>query len=176
MGDLNNTEAARERLMPVDDPEYRFRSFPIRAGDDDPAVRNQYRPFILDDEISSSDWIMKLELATAAKMVETEILSQGKDRLRVLVLYGSLRSRFVRLRHGNFTRGDLQKLTEFNYRRSGHTRSSLLTKHRAFSSVLAVTCESTILQACPSKTTSSTITQKSRSSGGSASGVMVTSG
>ncbi|KAK5654049.1 hypothetical protein OQA88_7727 [Cercophora sp. LCS_1] len=93
MGDLNNTEAARERLMPVADPEYRFRSFPIRASDDDPAVRNRYRPFLLDDEISSSDWIMKLELAAAAKMVETEILSQGKDRLRILVLYGSLRSR-----------------------------------------------------------------------------------
>ncbi|KAK4243083.1 flavoprotein-like protein [Corynascus novoguineensis] len=93
MGDLNNTEAAREHLLPVADPVYRFRSFPIHACDDDPAVRTRYRPFLLDDEISSSDWVMKLELATAAKMVETEILSQGKDRLRVLVLYGSLRSR-----------------------------------------------------------------------------------
>ncbi|KAK0735951.1 flavoprotein-like protein [Apiosordaria backusii] len=93
MGDLNNTEAARERLLLAADPEYRFRSFPIHACDDDPAVRKQYRPFLLDDEISSSDWVMKLDLATAAKMVETEILSQEKDRLRVLVLYGSLRSR-----------------------------------------------------------------------------------
>jgi arsenic resistance protein ArsH len=95
MGDLNNTEAARERLLPVSHPVYQFRSFPIHACDDDPAVRERYRPFLLDDEISSSDWVMKLELATTAKMVETEILSQGKDRLRVLVLYGSLRSRFV---------------------------------------------------------------------------------
>ncbi len=95
MGDLNNTEAARERLQVLADPEYRFRSFPIHALDDDPAVRQRYRPFLLDDEVSSSDWITKLELATAAKMVETKILSQGKDRLRVLVLYGSLRSRFV---------------------------------------------------------------------------------
>ncbi|KAK4463557.1 flavoprotein-like protein [Cladorrhinum samala] len=91
MGDLNNTAAAREHLLPVADPAYRFSSFSIQ--DDDPAVRKQYRPFLLDDEISNSDWVMKLELATAAKMVETEILSQGKDRLRVLVLYGSLRSR-----------------------------------------------------------------------------------
>ena len=95
MGDLNNTEAARERLQVLADPEYQFRSFPILALDDDPSVRQRYRPFLLDDEVSSSDWIMKLELAAAAKMVETEILSQGKDRLRVLVLYGSLRSRFV---------------------------------------------------------------------------------
>ncbi|KAL2147930.1 hypothetical protein VTI28DRAFT_3408 [Corynascus sepedonium] len=93
MGDLNNTEAAREHLLPVADLVYRFHSFPIHACDDDPAVRKRYRPFLLDDEISSSDWVMKLELATAAKMVETEILSQGKDRLRVLVLYGSLRDR-----------------------------------------------------------------------------------
>lgn len=93
MGDLNNTAAAREHLLPVADPAYRFRSFSIH--NDDPAVRKRYRPFLLDDEISNSDWVMKLELATAAKMVETEILSQGKDRLRVLVLYGSLRSRFV---------------------------------------------------------------------------------
>jgi arsenical resistance protein ArsH len=95
MGDLNNTEAAREHLRPVADAAYRFRSFPIPACDDDAEVRKRYRPFLLDDEISSSDWISKLELATAAKMVETEILSQGKDRLRVLVLYGSLRGRFV---------------------------------------------------------------------------------
>jgi len=93
MGDLNNTDAARERLQVLADPEYRFRSFPIHALDDDPSVRQRYRPFLLDDEVSSSDWITKLELATTAKMVETEILSQGKDRLRVLVLYGSLRSR-----------------------------------------------------------------------------------
>ncbi len=95
MGDLNNTAAARERLLLATDPVYQFRSLSIRACDDDPTLRARYRPFLLDDEISSSDWIMKLELATVAKMVETEILSQGKDRLRVLVLYGSLRSRFV---------------------------------------------------------------------------------
>ncbi|KAK4101129.1 arsenate resistance ArsH [Parathielavia hyrcaniae] len=93
MGDLNNTLAVREHLRSVVDPEYRFRSFAVTALDDDPAVRQRYRPFLLDDEISTSDWIAKLELATAAKMVETEILSQGKDRLRVLVLYGSLRTR-----------------------------------------------------------------------------------
>lgn len=93
MGDLNNTEAARERLISVADPKYQFRSFSITAGDDDPAVRKQYRQFLLDEDITSSDWIIKLELAAVAKMVETEIFSQGKDRLRVLVLYGSLRSR-----------------------------------------------------------------------------------
>lgn len=94
MGDLNNTAAVREHLRPVADPEYKFRSLAIPHSDDDPAVRERYRPFLLDKVISDSDWVSKLELATAAKMVETEILAQQKDRLRILVLYGSLRTRF----------------------------------------------------------------------------------
>lgn len=95
MGDLNNTTAIRERTLPVANPLYQFRSFPIQTNDDDPSVRQRYRPFLFNDEISSSDWVAKLELGTVAEMVETQLLSQGKDRLRVLVLYGSLRSRFV---------------------------------------------------------------------------------
>jgi arsenic resistance protein ArsH len=94
MGDLNNTAAMRESLRPVAEEAYQFRSFSIPERDDDAAVRKQYRPFILDDEITSADWTAKLELGTVAQMVDTEILAQGKDRLRVLVLYGSLRSRF----------------------------------------------------------------------------------
>ncbi|KAK0664609.1 flavoprotein-like protein [Cercophora samala] len=93
MGDLNNTEAMREHVRPALDPTYQFNSFAILACDDDPVVREQYRPFLLSDEISKSDWIAKLELATAAKMVDTELLAQNKDRLRILVLYGSLRTR-----------------------------------------------------------------------------------
>lgn len=94
MGDLNNKEALREHLPPVADPDYRLRSFAIDPHDDDPLVRKHYRPFLLHDEVSAADWIAKLELATVAKVVETEILSPGKDRLRILVLYGSLRSRY----------------------------------------------------------------------------------
>ncbi|KAK4152461.1 flavoprotein-like protein [Chaetomidium leptoderma] len=96
MGDLNNTAAAREHLPPpIADPASRFRSFHIPPGDDDPALRTRYRPFILDDDAVSggADWVAQLELATAAELVETEIMAPGKDRLRVLVLYGSLRSR-----------------------------------------------------------------------------------
>jgi hypothetical protein len=94
MGDLNNTAAVREHLRPVADPAYHFRSFAIPSSDDDPAVRERYRPFLLDKDISDSDWVATLELATAVKMVETEILAQQKDRLKILVLYGSLRTRF----------------------------------------------------------------------------------
>jgi arsenic resistance protein ArsH len=103
MGDLNNTQAAREHQRLTIDPEYRLRSFTIQPSDDDPEVRGRYRPFLLDDTISSDDWVARLELATTAKMVQTELLSQGKDRLRVMVLYGSLRTRYVTLSHSSRT-------------------------------------------------------------------------
>ncbi|KAK4447968.1 flavoprotein-like protein [Podospora aff. communis PSN243] len=93
MGDLNNTAAARELLRSDLDPVYQFRSFAIPRSEDDVSVREKYRPFLLDETTSSSDWIAKLELATVAKMVDAELLAQGKDRLRILVLYGSLRTR-----------------------------------------------------------------------------------
>ena len=137
MGDLNNTEAAREYLQSVADPAYQFRSFAIHPCDDDPAVRKRYRSFLLDDAISDLDWVAKLELATAAKMVETELLSQGKDRLRILVLYGSLRTRFAAApppppffrrisgRHAEADNGD---------QCAARTQNSLPTKPRAYSS------------------------------------------
>jgi len=93
MGDLNNTAAMREQQRLMADPEYRLRSFAINPQNDDPEVIKQYRPFLLSDEISDSDWVAGLELSTALKMVESELLSKGKERLNVLVLYGSLRSR-----------------------------------------------------------------------------------
>jgi arsenical resistance protein ArsH len=93
MGDLNNTEAAREHIQLDIDPAYQFLSFAIHSCEDDPGVRKRYRPFLLNDDICDSDWVAKLELSTTLKMVETEILSKKKDKLRVLVLYGSLRTR-----------------------------------------------------------------------------------
>lgn len=95
MGDLNNTEAMREHVKPAHDSTYEFKSFAIRPCDEDQDIRKRYRPFLLSDEISESDWVSKLELATAAKMVDTELLVQNKDRLKILVLYGSLRARSV---------------------------------------------------------------------------------
>ncbi|KAM7213512.1 Flavoprotein-like protein [Rhypophila decipiens] len=95
MGDLNNTKAMREHVQPDLDPTYQFRSFAIPACDDDPDVRKRYRPFLLDEKISDSDWVAKLELGTVAKMVDTQLLGQGqgKERLKILVFYGSLRAR-----------------------------------------------------------------------------------
>jgi arsenical resistance protein ArsH len=64
----------------------------MKKHEDDPITRNHYRPFLLPDYIASKDWIADLELSTALKMTEQEMKSSG-ERLRILVLYGSLRTR-----------------------------------------------------------------------------------
>ena len=93
MGDLNNTAAMRPPVHFDADPAYAATSLAITAANDDPEIRAKYRPFLLPDEIASSDWVAKLELSTALKMVEREVVKPGKERIRVLVLFGSLRRR-----------------------------------------------------------------------------------
>jgi hypothetical protein len=96
-GDLNNTRAERARDEISIDPAYRFQSFAIPQSEDDPTIRERYRPFLLKDDISSDDWIAKLELSTALKMVEMHGFNSNDKRLRVLVLHGSMRSRWGHL-------------------------------------------------------------------------------
>ncbi|KAJ4319099.1 hypothetical protein N0V94_004059 [Neodidymelliopsis sp. IMI 364377] len=92
-GDLNNTAAERARTELAVDPVYRSCSFAISQAEDDPEVRKNYRPFLLDEEISKSDWVSQLELSTTLKMVESQILNDSQERLKVLVLHGSMRNR-----------------------------------------------------------------------------------
>ncbi|KAL2013191.1 hypothetical protein VTN00DRAFT_716 [Thermoascus crustaceus] len=68
-----------------------YRSLSIPDAEDDPEIRNKYRPFILNEE-SPDDWVNNLELDTVLDMVE-KYLRSGGERLKVLVLYGSLRRR-----------------------------------------------------------------------------------
>ncbi|PQE13017.1 arsenic resistance protein [Rutstroemia sp. NJR-2017a BBW] len=82
----------RTVVLPPVDPSYAGRSLAISEEEDDPAVREKYRPFLLDPEITASDWVSRLELSTALKMAEADIQTTG-ERLRVVVLYGSLRKR-----------------------------------------------------------------------------------
>ena len=93
-GDLNNASAARPHVFIQADAEYRYRSLAIRESDDDPNTRSQYRPFLLDKKTTIIDWIEDLELGTVTKMATEEIERTGQ-RLKVLVLFGSLRQRFV---------------------------------------------------------------------------------
>lgn len=93
-GDLNNTSAMRLQVELEPDPAYFSRSLAISASDDDADVRAKYRPFLLDTEATQNDWIAKLELSTAMKMAEEDYQRTG-DRLKILMLYGSMRARYV---------------------------------------------------------------------------------
>lgn len=95
-GDLNNSHAARKAAKSVPDPAYCSVSFAIPEGEDDPEIRRRYRPFLLTEEHAKDDWVAVLELSTALKMVESHILDRNLSRLRILVLYGSLRTRYVK--------------------------------------------------------------------------------
>lgn len=94
-GDLNNTAAERARAEIAIDAEYRDVSLAIPVSEDDNATRKQYRPFLLDERHAEQDWISRLELSTALKMVDSQILRNGGARLKILVLYGSMRKRSV---------------------------------------------------------------------------------
>lgn len=93
-GDLNNTSATRPSASIELDPKYSYRSLAITEDDDDPKIRKEYRPFVLPKNTNSEDWIAHLELATVTKMASEDI-QRTKERLKVLVLFGSLRERFV---------------------------------------------------------------------------------
>lgn len=65
-------------------------SLAIPQNEDDAEIRQKYRPFILNDV--AEDWVSALELTTAMDLAAQE-LQKPSSRLKVLVLYGSLRRR-----------------------------------------------------------------------------------
>ncbi|OQN95213.1 hypothetical protein B0A48_18777 [Cryoendolithus antarcticus] len=91
-GDLNNTIAMRASEPIVIDKAFAFRSLFVTEDEDNAAVRKAYRPFVLNDDIASSDWISQLELAKVTELSHNAAQQTG-TRLRVLVLFGSLRTR-----------------------------------------------------------------------------------
>ncbi|KAI2676855.1 hypothetical protein LCP963914a_8150 [Penicillium roqueforti] len=68
-----------------------YRTLALRPSEDSPDIRQKYRPFILSDD-ATEDWVNSLDLTTAVDMAELD-LQVTNERLRVLVLYGSLRRR-----------------------------------------------------------------------------------
>jgi arsenic resistance protein ArsH len=69
-------------------------SLAISESKDDPEVRKNYRPFLLPEDVEAKDWISELELESVIRIAEKDLAST-QSRLKVLVLYGSLRQRFV---------------------------------------------------------------------------------
>lgn len=92
-GDLNNTSAARPAVEIAPDQAYTGASLAIPPENDDADIRARYRTFLLPDAHAEDDWVATLELSTALSMVQTQVLSQNADRLRILIITGSLRSR-----------------------------------------------------------------------------------
>jgi arsenic resistance protein ArsH len=68
-----------------------YRSLALSPSEDAADIRQKYRPFILGDD-ATEDWVNKLDLATALDMAGHN-LRVTNERLKVLVLYGSLRRR-----------------------------------------------------------------------------------
>jgi len=91
-GDLNNTASMRAVMKPQRQAQYAYQSLSIPPSLDDPAIRSRYRPFLLPGSISEQDWVGRLELATVTEMAHNDLKRTG-ERIKVLVLYGSLRSR-----------------------------------------------------------------------------------
>lgn len=93
-GDLNNATAARATIHIVPDSAYMHSSLAIPESEDERQIRESYRPFLMDATTSSQDWVDALELSTVMKMVDDDLKSAG-ERLKVLVLFGSLRKRQI---------------------------------------------------------------------------------
>ena len=93
-GDLNYVFAQRAVEIIEPDAAYLHRSLAISENDDDPEISRKYRPFLLQKEIQRTDWISRLELSMALKLAEADLNASG-ERLKILVLYGSLRARCV---------------------------------------------------------------------------------
>ncbi|KAI9810260.1 MAG: hypothetical protein M1827_006394 [Pycnora praestabilis] len=92
-GNLNDISVA----SPVVDKKASYTTVPaslaIQDRKDNASIRKSYRPFLLSDDTSKSDWVARLELGTVMKMSEDELKRTDGDRLKILVLYGSLRHR-----------------------------------------------------------------------------------
>ena len=93
-GDLNNVASMRQTEDILGDPDFAYRSLAISAEDDEVDIRTNYRPFLLDAAVAEQDWVAKLELATVTEMAQRDLTKTG-SRLKVLVLYGSLRQRYA---------------------------------------------------------------------------------
>ncbi|KAG9570710.1 arsenate resistance ArsH, partial [Aureobasidium melanogenum] len=74
------------------DPTYAAKTLAITEGQDDADIRQRYRPFVISHEVTA-DWVSESELSTALKMSENDMRETNGERVKILVLYGSLRER-----------------------------------------------------------------------------------
>ena len=151
------------------------------GADDD----TRYRPFLLDEETRSSDWISALELDTVTEMAQKDLQATNQP-LRVLVLYGSLRQRYALLfpSMGKNRLLLLQHCTTIiitiwyllMFSTTDHTQSSWPSKPPASCIASGATFASSTPPTYPSRTTRTKSTRKSKNCERSASGATDTSG
>lgn len=91
-GDLNNVSSMRKGQVLMTDHSFAFTSLAIPEETDDAQIRRTYRPFLMNLSKPNTDWVNRLELAKVTQMSHESIESTG-ERLKILVLYGSLRAR-----------------------------------------------------------------------------------
>ena len=94
-GDMENTNTAQKATNGIAHPTYTYPFLALAEHDDDPQIRKKYRPFLLDGldgKTIDSDWVSELELDTAMEMAARDLERTG-ERLKVMVLFGSLRRR-----------------------------------------------------------------------------------
>jgi len=58
-------------------------------------LSRKYRPYLLLNKETEKDWILELDLDTVER-ISKENLEEGGGLLKILMLYGSLRERYVR--------------------------------------------------------------------------------
>ena len=92
-GDLNNTSSMRQTEEIRANSDFAHQSLAMPIEEDESETANKYRPFLHNRAVAAEDWVSKLELATVTEMAHDDIAKTGQ-RLKVLVLYGSLRRRY----------------------------------------------------------------------------------
>lgn len=147
---------------------YAGKTLAVTEQNDDVDIRKKYRPFVTSDEVANSDWISQSELSTALKMSEKDMLDTNGDRIKILVLYGSMRERSV-LDH-------VCHVSLVLIKSPGHILVCWRMSVREYSPDSVPTYASTILPACRSKTTFSTNIRRYRNFEISANGATGTSG
>ncbi|EFR04144.1 arsenic resistance protein ArsH [Nannizzia gypsea CBS 118893] len=85
---IQPSEPGVKCMVPESPPS---RTLAIPSSEDDAELRLKYRPFLLESD-SFPDWVSDLELSSVLDMAEKDLVATG-SRLKVLVLYGSLRRR-----------------------------------------------------------------------------------
>jgi len=115
-------------------------SLPTPEAEDDVDLLARYRPFLQHSTVTESDWVSRLELDVVEQMVAADLAANGGERIKVLVLFGSMRSRWVE-------QPFVEPCLSIDAR-AGPTLACSHTSARAYCSAWAATSASSIRAVC----------------------------